>query len=235
MSSYSGCTCSKANEVREEMTDHVSVYTPIGHAGAPLPHDYFQETRCVRSSKCEFLKIASGGYCGEDMMSQLPQEIKLQITGRLSQHDLVNVARVWSAFSDAALTSLYAKVTVDPHHSYLGDESAAKCDTATYIKTSYNLKRFMRLITRKKGSEKSVGELVKSFKVVQLPDGMGQSEFRALVCETLPAMSGLTQFYCRSEGMSLPIEVLQRMPNRHELESLAVNVDLKHALGEIGS
>ncbi|CUS23682.1 LAQU0S11e01904g1_1 [Lachancea quebecensis] len=233
-----GEACEEASET-DAMTEHVSVFTPVGHAGAPLPHDYFQDAEYGSSrGRSKTQNWLRGGWqrgCNNgapDVMSRLPAELKTQITSKLSQYDLVNVARAWPAFREAATASLHEKVVVDAHYSYLKDD----CERATYIKTRYNLKRFLQLVATEcePGAGAGVGPLVRSFEIVNLPDGISHAEARALVCGGLPAMTGLSKFYCDIDAPALPPEILKLMPNKHELQSLAVNVDLRHMCEDIG-
>lgn len=233
-----GEVCEEMSET-DAMTEHVSVFTPVGHAGAPLPHDYFQDAeygncRSSSSSSTQDWCRADPGRCCDNeasgVMSRLPTELKTQITSKLSQYDLVNVARAWPAFREAATASLHEKVVVDAHYSYLKDD----CERATYIKTRYNLKKFLQLAATGREPGAGVGPLVRSFEIVNLPDGMSHAEARALVCGGLPAMTGLSKFYCDIDALALPPQILKLMPNKHDLQSLAVNVDLRHMCEDFG-
>ncbi|SCV05537.1 LANO_0H09670g1_1 [Lachancea nothofagi CBS 11611] len=216
----------------DEMTEHVSVLTPIGHAGMPLPHDYFEEADYQRPKSATPEVISIDFHETADVMSNLPFEVKIQITKSLTQYDLVNLARTSKSFYVAAVQALFAKIVVDSRHSYLQSSDQRESRSATYIKTRYNFTKLMRLVAKE---GQSLGKLIKCLEVVHLPDGMNQSETRSLICNSLPLMSGLCKFYCDSDALSMPLNILKLLPNKQDVESLAVNIDLRQGCETIGA
>ncbi|SCU93913.1 LAFA_0F18888g1_1 [Lachancea sp. 'fantastica'] len=216
------------------MTEHVSVCTPIGHAGLPLPHDYFY------GSNYEAPKSATPETLTLDVIksttssaSDLPIEIKVQVASLLSQYDLVNLARTSRLFRAVATQALYSKIKVDSQHSYLHDAHQTLNDRVTYVKTRFSLTRLLRLISESGSNGENLGNLVQCLEIVNLPDGMRKSEIRALISSCLPTMTRLCKFYCGSNTISLPPRLLQLMPNKHNVQTLAVNVDLRQDLGSV--
>ncbi|SCU86849.1 LAME_0D07888g1_1 [Lachancea meyersii CBS 8951] len=208
------------------MTEHVSFYTPIGHAGLPLPHDYFHGAsyEIPKSATPEAFPM-DYNVCTTDSASKLPIEIKIRISNLLSQYDLVNLARTSKQFCAVAMQALFSKIVVDSRHSYLQGAHQTVKNRVTYVKTRYNFARLMRLISE---NGENLGSLIKCFEIINLPDGMSKSEIRTLMCTSLPVMGNLCKFYCGSDTLSLPPKMLQLMPNKRGVETLAVNVDLRH-------
>ncbi|SCU88060.1 LADA_0E07932g1_1 [Lachancea dasiensis] len=218
----------QAEEVDTPMTEHVSVYTPIGHSGVPLPHDYFQDVNyeVPKSATPEVLTLyPNDGQ--RDMISNLPTEVKMHIAHKLSQYDLISLAAASSLFQRVASQALYSKIVVDANHSYLQSTSTQRNrERATYIKTRYNFNKLIEVISR---PSNGLGALIKCFEIIRLPDGMHRSEIQNLMCNSLPAMTNLCKIYCGSDAVSIPPRVLQLMPNKREVEALAVNVDLRQS------
>ncbi|CEP62052.1 uncharacterized protein LALA0_S04e06656g [Lachancea lanzarotensis] len=210
------------------MTEHVSVCTPIGHAGFPLPHDYFNgsDYENPKSATPELL-LTDDIPSTSSSISDLPFEIKIRVANLLSQYDLVNLARTSKKFRAVATQALYSKIVVDSRHSYLHDAHQNISDRVTYVKTRYNFTRLLRLISE---NGQNLGFLVKCLEIVNLPDGMRKSEIRALMSCSLPTMTKLYRFYCGSDTLSIPPQLLQLLPNKRYVQTLAVNVDLRQDL-----
>lgn len=223
------------------MARYFNLCAPIGHAGVPLPEAFDSHTRS--DGKPTFLRSTGTQkplhtqQRAESNTAQafltLPIEIKVRITNILSQYDLLNLASVSKSFYDAAMFSLYENVVIDPSYSYLNDSLKNKpLQRTTFIKTRHNLKEFMSVISQEKQDTPfPLGILVKSLKVVSLPDGVTAHELANFIHKSLPTLTRLDSFYWKDKSRVLPYDTLEHIPNRRNLTSLSVNLDLSKVYG----
>ncbi|BAO38547.1 conserved hypothetical protein [Kluyveromyces marxianus] len=214
---------------RDIMARYFNLSAPIGHSGVPFPQQVYQTERASDIGKESVFKRSSGGeeILGEKILN-LPIEIKVEITKNLSQYDLVNLASVSKSFYDAAMFSLYENVVVDASYSILNDSLRTdKNLRCTYIKTRYNLKKFMKsLCADELETAFPLGILVKSLKIINLPDGVSNSEIVNFVHKSIQSLSRLSCLYWESGSRKLPLDTLKYLPNKKELTSLGINLDL---------
>lgn len=218
---------------RDIMARYFNLSAPVGHAGVPLPKHVI--------AKHDDSNVADDNYTSavnnttkndEFILSEkilnLPIEIKVKITNNLSQYDLVNLASVSKSFYDAAMFSLYENIVVDTSYSILNDSLRTdKNQRCTYIKTKYNLKKFMKSLSQDEiQTAFPLGILVKSLKIYSLPDGVSNMEIVNFVHRSINSLTRLSCLYWESGSRKLPLDTLQYLPNKKELTSLAINLDL---------
>lgn len=219
---------------RAIMARYFNLCAPVGHAGVPLPQDLYsgnQNKLCCSADGKAFRDVILTGKKDDqeqasDVILNLPIEIKTLITSHLSQHDLVNLARVSRSFYDAAMFSLYENVVIDSDYSFLNDPLRDTGEKVTFIKTRYNLKKFMQLIRENSDTPFPMGMLVRSFKVINLPDGISRNEVRSFIYDSIPNLTRLSSFYWKTNSSVLPLSLLDVLPNKEEITTLAFNVDL---------
>ncbi|SCU86685.1 LAMI_0D03180g1_1 [Lachancea mirantina] len=207
---------------RDIMARYFNLSAPVGHAGVPLPESCFEPASATVEETSEIYD-ENTDKTGEIILN-LPIELKVKITQKLSQYDLVNLARTSRAFYDAAMISLYENVVVDSNYSYLNDPLSLK-GNFTFIKSKYNLKKFMGLLSGSVPAPFPMGVLVKSLRILSLPDGVTQHELKTFVYGSLPTMSRLSRFYWDSDCYVLPASVLEIIPSKKEVSALSISLD----------
>lgn len=220
---------------RDIMSQYFEMVPPVSISGiqlsAPTSQTNFETLKWSGQNSSglgSLLKKKQKKSVYSEKVSHLPIEVKVRITNNLNQHDLVKLASVSKYFYDAAMFSLYETVVVDSSFSILNDTlGISKVEKCTYIKTKYNLKKFMRVLSQDSiKTAYPLGILVKSLKIIRLPDGVSNIEIAEFVHKSIRSLSRLSCLYWESGSRKLPPDTLEYLPNKKELVSLAVNLDL---------
>ncbi|CDO94709.1 unnamed protein product [Kluyveromyces dobzhanskii CBS 2104] len=218
---------------RNIMARYFNLSAPVGHAGVPLLEQATskgsaQGNAFLCSNSTPIAVRENDDYLLSEKILNLPIEIKVKITNNLTQYDLVNLASVSKSFYDAAMFTLYENIVVDASYSVLND--ALRTDKhmrCTYIKTNYNLKKFMKSLSEDEMETAfPLGILVKSLKIISLPDGVSNLEIVNFVHRSIGSLTRLSCLYWESGSRKLPLDTLHYLPNKKELTSLAINLDL---------
>lgn len=147
---------------------YFSINSPIGYSKAPI--QYYpssspipkQQSSSLSSSPLELLlKSPSPQFLTFD---KLPIELIINVISKLSQFELVNLCRVNKKLHQLSYPKLFENIIIDSKFNIFDKEF--NTNGVTYINSSYNLKKFIRLINDHKGGN------IFSFLCISFPEGM---------------------------------------------------------------
>jgi len=188
-------------------------------------------------------RTSSHDFSEVSFMERLPFEIRLKIAGELSQYDALSLLRVNKAFFQSTVVRLYHTIVVDPSYSQFNHEiyqselqnHDQSVNTSTFIKMKYSLKNFLKIISQEmplevmgQGHEnKNYGSLINKIQFVELPDGFNSPfDLNFFTFMSVKKLQRLSRFYWSSDE-ELSFELVNRLPNKANLNSLNVSVDFK--------
>ena len=146
---------------------YFSINSPIGYSKAPIqyypraspipkqssPISIQQQEQLLESPTPQLITL-----------DKLPIELLIHIISKLSQFEIINLCRVNKKFHQLSYPKLFQNIVVDSKFNIFDKEF--NTIGITYINSSYNLKKFMRLINNHKGSD------VFSFLCISLPEAI---------------------------------------------------------------
>lgn len=177
----------------------------------------------------------------QSYIDKLPFEVRFHIANRLSQYDAVSLLRVNKAFFASTVARLYHTVIVNPSFSHFNEEvfeqdEATTVDvyTSTFVKLRYSLKHFLKTIGQEipftvgqEATRPHYSTFINELRFVELPDGFYTPfDLNFFTFMSVKKLDHITRFYWESEK-ELQLEILSRIPNKHRLMELSLNVDFK--------
>ncbi len=174
---------------------------------------------------------------------RLPFEIKLKIANELNQYDALNLMKVNKSFFQPAVVRLYHTIVIDPCYSQFNQEiyqaelqeHDQSVNSSTFIKMKYSLKNFLKIISQEIPIEmckigyynSHYGSLINKIQFVELPDGFNSPfDLNFFTFMSVKRLERLSRFYWSSDE-ELSFEIVNRLPNKSNLNSLHVSVDFK--------
>lgn len=185
----------------------------------------------------------SDGLSSDGVFDKLPFEIRLKIAGELNQYDALSLMRVNKAFFQSTVIRLYHTIVVDPSYSQFNQEiyqselqnHDQSVNTSTFIKMKYSLKSFLKIISQEMPVELPTadhstahyGTLINKMQFVELPDGFNSPfDLNFFTFMSVKKLERLNRFFWSSDE-ELSFEIVNRLPNKSNLNSLHVSVDFK--------
>ncbi|KAH3676460.1 hypothetical protein WICPIJ_009116 [Wickerhamomyces pijperi] len=177
-------------------------------------------------------------------IDKLPFEIRYIIAENLSQYDAVNLLCVNKSFFRSTIPRIYHTIVIDPSYSYFDqdiyelDYGVNTVNEVTFIKGKYSFKEFLKqlnedltLINGEDGLPMTYSRLVNEIKVVELPDNFYTPfDLQFFSTMSIKKMRNLHKFHWNSE-VELPFDVVERLQNKQNFNSLQLNLDFKKLAG----
>lgn len=204
--------------------DYLLFNAPIGYTKNPLTNTQaFQEKGKGSRSSTPMLKSLLSIPPSKLTLDKLPFEIRSRISNELSQIDCLQLIRVCKSLYLSTVQRIYQNIKIDQNYSEFSDEynfhesdSASQQFSCTYIKTPYNLKKFLLTHNNPK--------LIKSLLCINLPDSLNiyNAQFPDLLKAFLMTLNHLSKLVWIDKGFEYSF--LQLIPNLSDLQTLSINI-----------
>ncbi|KAK6463920.1 hypothetical protein DFJ63DRAFT_54140 [Scheffersomyces coipomensis] len=182
---------------------------------------------------------------------KLPYEIRSQVANELSQFDCIKLLLVNKAIYASTITRLYQYIIIDEDYNsfnnekeynyrrYERDNKYRSQFSCTFINSSYNLKRFIRVYNTKFMKEHSFDGIdenfphIRRFECIKIPDSLNIYDyelndqlilfFKHLIC--------LRQLIWLNDNFRL--EFLYNLKNKYLINTLVLNIKFSNYLNEL--
>ncbi|KAI5966769.1 uncharacterized protein KGF55_000178 [Candida pseudojiufengensis] len=163
-------------------------------------------------------------------LTELPNEIILNITNNLSQFDVLHFIRTCSRFYHLTLPQLYQHIIIDENF----ESSNQKYETngRTYINNKFKLKKFCKTYDEKSDNDSSnINIKIDKFECLELPDSITfhDDDFLADMVYLFNNLNHLTSLIWLDKGFRL--DLLYYLRNTELITTLILNVTPKARRG----
>ncbi|RCK63183.1 hypothetical protein Cantr_09709 [Candida viswanathii] len=141
---------------------YFSINSPIGYSKAPI--QYYPNTSPTPKQSPPLELPAKSPSPQLLTFDKLPIELIIQVISQLSQFEILNLCRVNKKLYQLSYPKLFENIVVDSKFNIFDKEFTTV--GVTYVNSSYNLKKFIRVINSHKGGD------VFSFLCISLPEAI---------------------------------------------------------------
>lgn len=202
--------------------------SPIGYSKKPLFYDDRKITNTSINNQDSLLAISADSNASLD---KLPQEILSNIIHQLDQFDSFKLLQTSRLMYNVVRPKLYENIIIDLNFSefnkefnsykyqYLTQITHTKVKlTSTFIKSSYNLKRFLGGYN---------GQSIRRLQCINLPDSFNvmDHDINELIVAFFKSINGLHELIWLPDNFNL--KVLEQL-NGDDLVSLIINIKFNH-------
>lgn len=230
------------------LIDHDSISSILPFVSSSINSDTYNEVENLYAMGSYQLTTSARHNSSDSLeersyIDKLPFEIKLKIANELSQYDALNLLKVNKSFFQSTIVRLYHTIVVDPSYSQFNQEiyqselqeHDQSVNSSTFIKMKYSLKNFLKVISQEipvdlcanDYDNSHYGSLINRIQFVELPDGFNSPfDLNFFTFMSVKKLERLNRFYWSSDE-ELSFEIVNRLPNKSNLNSLHVSVDFK--------
>ncbi|KAI5948798.1 hypothetical protein KGF57_005196 [Candida theae] len=193
--------------------DFTALNKPIGYSKAPLQYG---RSALTYTNTDNDHPVEEGQIKNFDF-TNLPIDIIEKVIGNLSQFDLLNMCRTSSRMYRICRPGLYHCIIIDPSFNIFAHE--LRTAGVTYIKSSYNLKVFLKILNK----NPDYSNEIYSLSCKGLP---GAFFWDNLIKDFIPVFKNLHHLHNLIWlDYNFPIQLLNQLPKKHLITTLILRFE----------